>query len=66
MLNHGLVVVPLFLIIGVLARGRGGSESLSELGGMAMRAPVLAALFLIVGACHAGHARARATSSARS
>ena len=35
MLNHGLVVVPLFLIIGVIAGGRGGSESLSELGGMA-------------------------------
>ena len=47
MLNHGLVVVPLFLIIGVVAARAGGSESLSELGGMAMRAPVLAALFLI-------------------
>jgi NADH-quinone oxidoreductase subunit M len=48
MLNHGLVVVPLFLIIGALAARAGGSESLSELGGMAFRAPVLAALFLIV------------------
>ena len=48
MLNHGLVVVPLFLIIGVIAARAGGSESLSELGGMAMRAPVLAALFLII------------------
>jgi NADH-quinone oxidoreductase subunit M len=48
MLNHGLVVVPLFLIIGVIAARAGGSESLSELGGMAFRAPVLAALFLIV------------------
>ena len=48
MLNHGLVVVPLFLIIGVIAARAGGSESLSELGGMAFRAPVLATLFLIV------------------
>ena len=47
MLNHGLVTVPLFLIIGVIAARAGGSESLSELGGMAFRAPVLAALFLI-------------------
>ena len=48
MLNHGLVVVPLFLIIGVIALRARGSESLSELGGMAFRAPVLAALFLVV------------------
>jgi NADH-quinone oxidoreductase subunit M len=47
MLNHGLVVVPLFLIIGAIARRAHGSESLAELGGMAWRAPVLAALFLI-------------------
>jgi NADH-quinone oxidoreductase subunit M len=48
MLNHGLVVVPLFLIIGVIAARAGGRESIAELGGMAFRAPVLAALFLIV------------------
>ncbi len=48
MLNHGLVVVPLFLIVGVIAARAGGSESLSELGGMAFRAPILATLFLIV------------------
>jgi NADH-quinone oxidoreductase subunit M len=48
MLNHGLVVVPLFLIVGVIALRARGSESLSELGGMAFRAPVLAGLFLIV------------------
>jgi NADH-quinone oxidoreductase subunit M len=48
MLNHGLVVVPLFLIIGVIVARAGGSESLSELGGMAFRAPILATLFLIV------------------
>jgi NADH-quinone oxidoreductase subunit M len=48
MVNHGLVVVPLLLIIGAIAARAGGRESLSELGGMAFRAPVLAALFLIV------------------
>ena len=48
MLNHGLVVVPLFLIVGVVAARAQGSQSVSELGGLATRAPVLAALFLIV------------------
>jgi NADH-quinone oxidoreductase subunit M len=48
MLNHGLVVVGLFLVIGVIAARAGGRESLSELGGMAFRAPVLATLFLIL------------------
>ena len=47
MLNHGLVVVPLFLIIGVVAARARGSESLKELGGIAFRAPVLATLFLL-------------------
>ncbi len=47
MVNHGLVVAPLLLIVAVLAE-RSGSEDLREMGGMAMRAPVLAALFLIV------------------
>jgi NADH-quinone oxidoreductase subunit M len=48
MLNHGLVTVPLFLILGVIAARARGSESLSELRGMAFRAPVLAALFLVI------------------
>ena len=48
MVNHGLVVVPLFLVVGVLAARAGGSESLARLGGMAFRAPVLAALFLLL------------------
>jgi NADH-quinone oxidoreductase subunit M len=47
MVNHALVVVPLFLIIVLLAE-RFGSEDLREMGGAAMRAPVLAVLFLIV------------------
>ena len=47
MVNHGLVVAPTFLIIGVLAE-RAGTEDLREMGGLAMRAPILAAMFLIV------------------
>src|SRR2546423_4733522 len=48
MVNHGLVVAPLFFIIGVLAVRAGGSEDVRDMGGMALRAPVLAGLFLIV------------------
>ena len=48
MVNHGLVVAPLFFIIALLAERAGGTEDLREMGGLAMRAPVLAALFLIV------------------
>jgi NADH-quinone oxidoreductase subunit M len=47
MVNHGLVVAPIILVIALLAE-RAGSEDLRELGGEALRAPVLAALFLIV------------------
>ena len=47
MVNHGLVVAPLFVIIAILFE-RTGTEDLRSMGGMAMRAPVLAALFLIV------------------
>jgi NADH-quinone oxidoreductase subunit M len=47
MVNHGLVVAPVFLIIAILVE-RSGTEDLRDLGGMAMRAPVLAALFLVV------------------
>jgi NADH-quinone oxidoreductase subunit M len=48
MVNHGLVVGPGFLIVGALAARAGGSDSLKRMGGLALRAPVLAALFLIV------------------
>ncbi len=48
MVNHGLVVAPLFFIIAALSARAGGSPSLAQMGGMALRAPVLAALFLIV------------------
>jgi NADH-quinone oxidoreductase subunit M len=48
MVNHGIVTAALFLIIAVLAARSGGSDLLSRMGGLAFRAPVLAALFLIV------------------
>jgi NADH-quinone oxidoreductase subunit M len=48
MVNHGLVVVPLFFIIALLAARAGNSDDLRSMGGLAFRAPVLAALFLIV------------------
>ena len=47
MVNHGLVVGGLFLIIALLYE-RTGTEDLTRMGGQALRAPVLAALFLIV------------------
>ncbi|HEX2398043.1 MAG TPA: NADH-quinone oxidoreductase subunit M [Solirubrobacteraceae bacterium] len=47
MVNHGLVVAPLFFIIGLLAARAGGSEDVRDMGGIAFRAPVLASLFLI-------------------
>ncbi|HEX4735602.1 MAG TPA: NADH-quinone oxidoreductase subunit M [Thermoleophilaceae bacterium] len=48
MVNHALVVAPLFLVIAVLAdRVPSGSGRLSAMGGLAFRAPVLAALLLI-------------------
>jgi NADH-quinone oxidoreductase subunit M len=47
MVNHGLVVAPLFLIIVLLAE-RSGTEDITRMGGLALRAPVLGALFLIV------------------
>lgn len=47
MVNHGIAVIGLLLIVGFLAE-RAGGESLSQMGGMAKRAPVFAALFLVV------------------
>ena len=47
MVNHGLVVAPLFFIIALLHE-RTGSEDIRDMGGVAFRAPVLATLFLIV------------------
>jgi NADH-quinone oxidoreductase subunit M len=48
MVNHGLVVAPIFFIILLLSRRAGGSEDIRNMGGVAFRAPVLASLFLIV------------------
>src|SRR3954452_17085476 len=48
MVNHGIVVAPLLANIGLLAARTGGSEDIRDMGGIAFRAPVLAALFLIV------------------
>src|SRR5271154_6104799 len=48
MVNHGLVVAPLFFIILLLSRRAGGSEDIRKMGGIAFRAPVLATLFLVV------------------
>jgi len=48
MINHGLVTAPLFFIVALLAARTGGSEDLRDMGGLALRAPVLAAIFLIV------------------
>ncbi|MEA2185561.1 MAG: NADH-quinone oxidoreductase subunit [Solirubrobacteraceae bacterium] len=46
--NHGLVVAPAFFIVALLAARSGGSEDIRDMGGLAMRAPALAALFLVV------------------
>lgn len=47
MVNHGLVVVPAFLIVALIAE-RVGSEDLGGMGGLAKKAPVFAVIFLIV------------------
>jgi NADH-quinone oxidoreductase subunit M len=48
MVNHGLVVAPILFIVALLAQRAGGSEDIRDMGGIAFRAPVLAALFLVV------------------
>ncbi len=39
MVNHGLVVAPLFLIIVLLSERANGTEDITKMGGMAFRAP---------------------------
>jgi NADH-quinone oxidoreductase subunit M len=46
--NHGLVVAPFFFIVALLAARAGDSQDIRDMGGIAMRAPVLATLFLLV------------------
>ena len=48
MVNHGLVVAPLFFVIAALSARAHGTEWLPRMGGLALRAPVLATLFVIV------------------
>ncbi len=48
MVNHGLVVAPLLFIAALLAARAGGSEDIRNMGGIALRAPVLATIFLII------------------
>jgi NADH-quinone oxidoreductase subunit M len=48
MVNHGIVVAPLFVIVALLSARAGGSEDIRDMGGIAMRAPILATVFLIV------------------
>jgi len=47
MVNHGIVIAPLMLIF-VLLYDRTKTDDVSKMGGLAMRAPVLAGLFLVV------------------
>jgi NADH-quinone oxidoreductase subunit M len=46
--NHGLVVLPFFFIVLLASERAGGSEDITQLGGIALRTPVLATLALIV------------------
>jgi NADH-quinone oxidoreductase subunit M len=48
MVNHAIVVAPLFLIVALLSARAGGSEDIRDMGGIAMRAPILATIFLLV------------------
>ncbi len=47
MVNHGLVVAGVFMVIAIVyARTR--TEDITQMGGQALRAPLLAALFLVI------------------
>jgi NADH-quinone oxidoreductase subunit M len=48
MVNHGLVVAPIFFIVALLAQRAGGSQDIRQMGGIAFRAPLLATIFLVV------------------
>ncbi len=47
MVNHALVTVAMIIVIAVIYE-RSKTEDLTKMGGLAMRAPVLAGLFLVV------------------
>jgi len=46
--NHGLVVAPAFFVVALVSARAGGSEDIRDMGGVALRAPLLTVLFLIV------------------
>jgi NADH-quinone oxidoreductase subunit M len=48
MVNHGISTGALFLVVGMLI-ARGGSRSISDYGGVAAKAPVLAGVLLVAG-----------------
>jgi NADH-quinone oxidoreductase subunit M len=48
MINHGLVVEALFVIIAVIVARTQGSEDVRDMGGIAVRAPILGAVFVVV------------------
>lgn len=48
MVTHALVVVPAIILVAVVTERAGGVERLSQLGGLAKKAPVLTAIFLVV------------------
>ncbi len=47
MVNHGVVVVAAFAIVGIIAT-RTGKEDIDDIGGLAARAPWLSGIFLVV------------------
>jgi NADH-quinone oxidoreductase subunit M len=46
------VVAPFFFIVALLAARAGGSQDIRDMGGIAMRAPVLATFFLVIAMCN--------------
>ncbi len=46
--NHALVAAPLIFVVALLASRAGGSEDLRDMGGIATKAPVFAAVFLVL------------------
>jgi NADH-quinone oxidoreductase subunit M len=48
MVNHGIATGLLFIVVGMLI-ARGGSRQISDYGGIAAKAPVLAGVFLVAG-----------------
>ena len=47
MVNHGLVVAPIFFIIALLAQRAGGSQDIRQMGGLKDRIPFTYAMMVI-------------------